>query len=481
MFKFIFLLFITNTINLVSSFYLPLANDNINLNNMYEIWHQKSWQNKKIYQNVLYPNQTHLETITNELSKSAPLIFAGESTQLKLDLAKASDGNAFVLMGGDCAETFREFSTQNVMNSYRILLQMTLILMYSTSKPIIKIGRMAGQFAKPRSSLTETILINGTSTEISSYRGDIINLEAIDSRIPNPDLMLKAYSQSVQTMNLIRALSEGGYADIQRIDKWNLDFVKQKNSLITKSYTELSNDVHKAINFIKATGINELNTVSKAKFYTAHESLLLPYEEALTRIDSTSNQYYACSAHMIWIGERTRQLDGAHVEFARGINNPVGIKISEKCDPIELIKLINILNPSNEKGKIVLITRMGKKINDFLPQIVKTITRKNLNIVWVCDPMHGNTIKLKNGLKTRLLKDIQNEFESFVKILTTNKVYPAGIHLELTGKDVIECLNDKKNIPESMTSLYETSCDPRLSASQCLELAFAISEMYKKM
>jgi len=355
--------------------------------------------------------------------------------------------------------------------------------MYSTSKPIIKIGRMAGQFAKPRSALTEVVSINGIDVELPSYRGDIVNLEpALPSqRIPNPDLMLKAYSQSIQTMNLIRALSEGGYADIDRIDKWNLDFVKQKDSFITESYSELSSNVNRAIKFIKATGINDLNTVSRAKFYTAHEALLLPYEEALTRIDSTTDKYYDCSAHMIWIGERSRQLDGAHVEFARGVNNPIGIKISEKCNPFELVNLIEILNPSNEKGKIVVITRMGKYINEFLPQIVKTINKKNINVVWVCDPMHGNTIKLSNGLKTRLLKDIKQEFESFINILQKNKAYPAGIHLELTGKDVIECLSDENNIPESMLSSYESSCDPRLSASQCLELAFSIADIYKNL
>jgi 3-deoxy-7-phosphoheptulonate synthase len=476
-------IFITVFFTQTYSLNFPLKNDHISLRNSFEIWNPSTWQTKKIYQNIIYKNETHLKLITDEISKSAPIIFAGESKQLKLDLAKASDGNAFILMGGDCAETFREFSTQNVMNTYRILLQMTLILMYSTSKPIIKIGRMAGQYAKPRSALTETIIEDGISIEVPSYRGDIINLETpnLHLREPNPDLMLKAYYQSVQTMNLIRALSEGGYADIERIDKWNLNFVKQKNNIITKSYTKLSSDVKHAIDFIKATGSYDLNTISKAKFYTAHEALLLPYEEALTRVDSTTNKYYDCSAHMIWIGERTRQLDSAHIEFARGISNPIGIKISEKCDPLELTRLVELINPSNEKGKIVIITRMGKKINEFLPKIVQIINKKNLNVVWVCDPMHGNTIKLNNGLKTRLLKDIKKEFESFIKILQINRAYPAGIHLELTGKDVIECLNDKNHIPDNMISSFESSCDPRLSASQCLELAFSISNMYKNL
>jgi len=475
--------FILISVPITNSLKFPLATDKVNLNNIYNIWHPASWKTKQVYQNVIYKNQTHLQTTVDELSRSAPLIFAGESKQLKLDLVKASEGNAFVLMGGDCAETFREFSTKNVMDTYRILLQMTLILMYSTSKPIIKIGRMAGQFAKPRSSETEIQSINDINIELPSYRGDIVNFEPFDllSREPNPDLMLKAYSQSVQTMNLIRALSEGGYADIERIDKWNLDFVKKNNSFISNSYNDLASDVHKAIKFIKATGSNNLESITKAKFYTAHEALLLPYEEALTRVDSTTNKYYDCSAHMIWIGERTRQLDGAHTEFVRGVNNPIGIKISEKCVPHELCQLIEMINPSNEKGKIVVITRMGKYINDFLPQIVQLITRKNLNVVWICDPMHGNTIKLSNGLKTRLLKDIKQEFESFIKILQRNRVYPAGIHLELTGKDVIECLNDENNIPESMLDCYESSCDPRLSASQCLELGFNIADIYNNL
>jgi 3-deoxy-7-phosphoheptulonate synthase len=431
-------------------------------------WTPHSWKTKNVYQDIIYPDLNELNTVTDELTKCAPLIFAGESNSLKKDLVKASKGEAFILMGGDCAETFREFKVTHIMDSYRILLQMTLIFMYGMSKPVVKIGRMAGQFAKPRSDTFETI----NNITLPSYRGDIVNLEEFNekSRIPNPKLMLKGYSQSVQTMNLIRALSEGGYANIERINDWNLNFVK--NTTIGKNYEVLSDNVNKALSFIKAIGIDSLEESKKAKFYTAHESLLLHYESAMTRIDSISGKYYDCSAHMLWIGERTRQLDGAHVEFARGIENPIGIKVSHKFDSLELEKIIRKINPDNNVGKIILITRMGENISKGLPLLVDMIKRRKLNVVWVCDPMHGNTIKLENGVKTRYVESIKKEYKFFNDYLRRNDIYPGGIHLEMTGRDVTECIyeDDKDKIMDK----YESSCDPRLSASQCLDLAFYI-------
>ena len=451
--------------------FLPLV---ISLKTQFD-WNPNSWKSKIIYQDVVYPNNELLNDVTTELSKCAPLIFAGEAESLKNELKKVNRGEAFLLMGGDCAETFREFSVENIMNTYRILLQMTLIFMYGMSKPVVKIGRMAGQFAKPRSDIYET----KNNVTLFSYRGDIINHEDFDElkRIPDPKLMVKGYSQSVQTMNLIRALSEGGYADIQRINDWNLNFVKNTES--SEKYETLANNVNKSLNFFKSIGLEKIEESKRAKFYTAHESLLLPYETALTRKDSISLNYYACSAHMLWIGERTRQLNGAHVEYARGLQNPVGIKISEKCDSSDLEKLIRIINPRNEEGKVVLICRMGKNISKGLPLLVDMIKRRHLNIVWICDPMHGNTVKLENGIKTRYIEDIKEEYTFFHNFLKKNNIFPGGIHLEMTGRDITECIdkNKDKDFINNMINNYESSCDPRLSASQCLDLAFYIASL----
>jgi len=456
---------------LIYLLFLPLV---ISLKTPFD-WNPNSWKSKIIYQDVVYPDNELLNEVTNDLSKCAPLIFAGEAESLKNELKKVNKGEAFLLMGGDCAETFREFSVENIMNTYRILLQMTLIFMYGMSKPVVKIGRMAGQFAKPRSDIYET----KNNITLFSYRGDIINNEDFDEfkRIPDPKLMIKGYSQSVQTMNLIRALSEGGYADIQRINDWNLNFVKNTES--SKKYETLVNNVNKALNFFKSIGLEKIEESKRAKFYTAHESLLLPYETALTRKDSISLNYYACSAHMLWIGERTRQLEGAHVEYARGLQNPVGIKISEKCDSADLEKLIRIINPRNEEGKVVLICRMGKNISKGLPLLVDMIKRRHLNIVWICDPMHGNTVKLENGIKTRYIEDIKEEYTFFHNYLKKNNIFPGGIHLEMTGRDITECIdkNKDKDFINNMSNNYESSCDPRLSASQCLDLAFYIASL----
>ena len=459
-----------NLLKILLLSFLTLSKSYLNMKNT-DNWSPQSWKSKKIYQPIDYQNIEELNKVTQELSKCTPLIFAGEADELKKNIIKASNGEAFILMGGDCAETFREFSVQNVMNTYRVLLQMTLIFMYGMSKPVVKIGRMAGQFAKPRSEIYETI----NEITLPSYRGDIVNLEPFDkiSREPDPQLMIKGYSQSVQTMNLIRALSQGGYANIERLKDWNLNFVKDNNS--NYNYEELSNNVKKAINFFKAIGLDKIEETRKADFYTAHESLLLPYESALTRKDSISGNYYDCSSHMIWIGERTRSLDSAHVEFARGIQNPVGIKISEKYNLSELESLIRLLNPNNIIGKIVLITRMGDKINSGLPPLVYMIKRRHLNVAWVSDPMHGNTIKLNNGIKTRYIESIKKEYKFFNDYLKSSNIFPAGIHLEMTGRNITECIyeNMTDNL-DDMINNYESSCDPRLSESQCLDLAFYI-------
>jgi 3-deoxy-7-phosphoheptulonate synthase len=433
-------------------------------------WNPKSWTTKKIYQNIEYPDVNQLNKVTNELDKCFPLIFAGEADLLKNELIKASNGEAFILMGGDCAETFREFNTQNIMNTYRVLLQMTLIFMYGLSKPVVKIGRMAGQFAKPRSEMYETI----NNITLPSYRGDIVNFEEFNeiSRIPNPELMIKAYSQSVQIMNLIRALSEGGYADIDRSNDWNLHFYLSEQKKESEKYGDITKNVNKALLFIKALGIDKLEESKRARFYTAHESLLLPYETSLTRKDSITQNYYGCSAHMLWLGERTRMIDGAHVEYLRGIENPIGIKISHKYDCNNIEQLIRTLNPLNKKGKIILIIRMGEYITEGLPSLLYWIEKRKLNVVWVSDPMHGNTVKLENGIKTRYMESIKKEYTFFHQFLKQNNVYPAGIHLEMTGRNVTECI--QKNMNENDITNYESSCDPRLSESQCIDLAFYI-------
>ena len=440
-------------------------------------WSPSSWRTKNVVQIPTYPNTRSLERVEKNLKNFPPLIFAGECRNLQQELADAGDGKRFILTAGDCAESFNDFSIQNVMNQYRIILQMTLILMYGINKPIVKIGRLAGQFAKPRSDLFET---QGDLT-LNSYQGDIINSYKFSkiSRRPNPYNMIKAYHQSCQTLNLLRALSSGGYASIERIHNWNLDFVKDYE--VNLKYKNLATSVQDCLNFLGSLDLKDEDVLKKAQIYTGHEGLLLPYEEALVRKDSTTSLYYDCSAHFLWVGERTRQLDGSHVEFFKGINNPIGIKISGNCDSDELVQLLNILNPDNKKGKITIITRMGSVIDTKLPQLIDKVINANKNVVWVCDPMHGNTKKLQNGLKTRFMYDIKKELELFFQIHKSKGTIPAGIHLELTGSDVTECvgsdflLNESKNMKEN----YKSLCDPRLNAAQSLELAFWISDFYK--
>ena len=442
-----------------------------------DIWSPSSWKNQKIRQIPKYPDAQVLEKTETELRQLPPLVYAGECRNLLNDLKEAGEGKRFVITAGDCAETFKDFSIQSVMNQYRIILQLTLILMYGINKPIVKIGRLAGQFAKPRTEPYETI----DDITLPAYQGDIINEYAfnLDARIPKPENMIKAYHQSCQTLNLLRALSSGGYASIDRIHQWNLDFVKDYD--VNQKYKKLADSVQECLNFLHSLDLKNEDVLQKAQFYTGHEGLLLPYEEALTRVDSTTQQHYDCSSHFVWIGERTRQLNSAHVEFFRGIYNPLGIKISANYDIDEVIRNIRTLNPTNIKGKISIITRMGNKIEDALPSLIKRINDENLNVVWICDPMHANTKKLPNGYKTRFMYDIKRELELFFKIHKQYGTIPAGIHLELTGNDVTECIGSDilVNTNKDITYNYKTLCDPRLNAAQSLELAFWLCDFYR--
>lgn len=440
-------------------------------------WSKNSWRKFPIKQQPIYLNNNDLKNVEDQLNNYSPLVFAGECNGLQESLAKISYGNGFLLMGGDCAESFNDFSVSNIRDTYRIMLQMGVILSYGTGMPVTKIGRIAGQFAKPRSDDFEII----DNKKINVYRGDIINSNEVSeqARKADPKRMLQAYHQSVQTLNILRAFSSGGYADISRIHAWNLDFTM--NTQIGSKYSLLSNKITDSLKFIKALGIN-INSVDfkQTNYYTAHESLLLNYEEALTRQDSISNNWYACSAHLLWIGERTRDLDGAHIEYIRGIKNPIGIKISEKCNPKELIEILDIVNPEDIPGKVVLITRMGStKIKQYLPPLINEIKKNAKNVVWCCDPMHGNTIKTDNGIKTRNFEFIKDEIFNFIDIHNKYNSIPGGIHLEMTGQNVTECIGSNIQNENDLKINYLSQCDPRLNSVQSLELAFLIAEKLK--
>ena len=443
---------------------------------MVEAWDKSSWRTKKRHQMPEYNDQEELNKVKNSLKSLPPLVFAGEVRNLKKDLAKVESGQAFLLQGGDCAESFEEFSADLIRDTFKVLLKMAVVLTFGGKKPVIKIGRMAGQFAKPRSSDFE--IINGQ--KLPSYRGDIINdIEpTIENRLPKPERMLKAYTQSSSTLNLLRAFSQGGFADISRVHSWVLE--STKGQVGYQKFFDLATKITNSLEFMSAAGVNSENSDSlrKVDFYTSHEALLLEYEEALCRLDSTTDLPVAGSGHMIWIGDRTRQIDGAHVEFCRGVQNPIGLKCGPSTDPDELIQLCKILNPKNEPGRLTLITRFGSElISDHLPKIIRSVKNANLRVVWSCDPMHGNTIKSSNGYKTRPFEKILAEVKTFFKIHISEGTFPGGIHVEMTGKDVTECTGGIKSIDdEDLHSRYHTACDPRLNASQSLELAFLIAE-----
>ena len=443
---------------------------------MDEVWEKSSWRVKKRHQMPEYNDPEELIKVENSLKSLPPLVFAGEVRNLKKDLAKVESGQAFLLQGGDCAESFEEFSADLIRDTFKVLLKMAVVLTFGGKKPVIKIGRMAGQFAKPRSSDFE--IINGQ--KLPSYRGDIINdIEpTIEHRLPKPERMLKAYTQSSSTLNLLRAFSQGGFADISRVHSWVLE--STKGQVGYQKFFDLATKITNSLEFMSAAGVNSENSDSlrKVDFYTSHEALLLEYEEALCRLDSTTGLPVAGSGHMIWIGDRTRQIDGAHVEFCKGVQNPIGLKCGPSTDPDELIQLCKILNPENESGRLTLITRFGSDlISDHLPKIIKSVKNAKLRVVWSCDPMHGNTIKSSNGYKTRPFEKILAEVKTFFKIHMSEGTFPGGVHVEMTGKDVTECTGGIKSIDdEDLHSRYHTACDPRLNASQSLELAFLIAE-----
>jgi len=444
-------------------------------------WTPKSWRDFPIKQQPTYQDKEVLEAVEKELSSYPPLIFAGEARRLKEKLAAAGRGEAFLLQGGDCAESFNDFNTQNIKNLFKLMLQMNMVLMYTTGKPIVKVGRVAGQFAKPRSSDFE----EKDGVKLPSYRGDIINSIEFseEARVPNPQNMLKAYNQSAATLNLLRAFSRGGLADLNKVHQWNLDFIKD-NSL-GKRYDELSDTIDHAMKFMGACGLtsNIIPQLHQTTLYTSHEALLLNYEEALTRQDSETGKWYDCSAHMLWIGDRTRDLNEAHIEYFRGIDNPIGCKVGPTMQPDELLELIDALNPTNEEGRLNLIVRMGAdKISEFFPTLLKAVRDAGKNVVWSIDPMHGNVEKSSTGFKTRDFANILSEVEQFFAIHKEQGTIAAGIHLEMTGNDVTECTGSTSCAitDEGLASRYHTQCDPRLNASQALELAFMLSDTIDK-
>jgi 3-deoxy-7-phosphoheptulonate synthase len=444
---------------------------------MTQAWKPEGWRTRPArHIPEDYPDLAHLGEVEATLRRYPPLVFAGEARRLKERLAEVAAGKAFLLQGGDCAESFKEFHPDNIRDTFRVILQMAVVLTFAAAKPVVKVGRIAGQFGKPRSSPLETI----DGVTLPSYRGDNINgMEFTSSaRIPNPDRLLQAYSQSAATLNLLRAFSQGGYADLTNVHKWTLGFIDRSSE--GERYRKLADKITETLEFMEACGITPTSTpnLRQVEFYTSHEALLLGYEEAMTRIDSTSGDWYDTSAHMVWIGDRTRQPDGAHVEFCRGIRNPIGIKCGPTLTPDDLLKLLDILNPTNEAGRIVLIARFGSDlVADGLPPLVRKVEAAGRKVVWSCDPMHGNTVKAQSGFKTRPFDRILSEVRQFVDIVSAEGGYPGGVHFEMTGQDVTECIGGAQAISdEDLSSRYHTHCDPRLNGPQALELAFLISE-----
>ena len=442
-------------------------------------WNLNSWTKFAAKHLPVYQGKEELDLVLSKIKKYPPLVFAGESRSLKKALASVVKGEAFLLQGGDCAESFAEFHPDNIRDTFKVILQMSLVLTASASVPVVKVGRIAGQFSKPRSAPTE----KKDGKELPSYLGDNINgMEFSEkARIPDPKRLFRAYSQSASTLNLLRAFSQGGFADLRQVHLWNLGFIKEKTK---GKYKEIEDKISDALAFMEACGINSDNNrrLRTVNFYTSHEALLLPFEECMTRVDSTTGEYHDTSAHFVWIGDRTRQIDGAHVEFCRGIKNPIGLKCGPSLKPDELIKLCNILNPENEPGRMTLISRFGAdNVEKFLPSLIKTVKKEGLNVVWSCDPMHGNTTKSNSGFKTRPFERVLHEVESFFDIHHDMGTYPGGVHLEMTGQNVTECIGGAQAIKdEDLSARYHTHCDPRLNASQAIELAFLISDKLRE-
>ncbi|AXH13333.1 class II 3-deoxy-7-phosphoheptulonate synthase [Halarcobacter bivalviorum] len=444
-------------------------------------WNPNSWRDFPIKQQPTYNDLDKLKKVETELASYPPLIFAEEARNLKAQLADVVNGKSFLLQGGDCAESFTSFNANNIKDLFKVMMQMAVVLTFSGGCPVVKVGRVAGQFAKPRSADFEEI--NGIA--LPSYRGDIVN--NIDftekDRIPKAKKLLKAYNQSAATLNLLRAFARGGMADLSKVHSWNLDFVKDNR--LGEMYEQLANKISETLDFMQACGITAGNTAQlrETVLYTSHEALLLNYEEALTRRDSLTNDWYNCSAHMLWIGDRTRELDGAHIEYFRGIKNPIGCKVGPSMKEDELIKLIDALNPENEAGRLNLIVRMGnEKIADNFPNLLRKVKSEGKNVLWSSDPMHGNTIKTDNGYKTRDFEAILGEVKQFFQIHKAEGTYAGGIHLEMTGQNVTECTGSSSSAitAEGLASRYHTQCDPRLNADQALELSFMIAETLKE-
>ena len=442
-------------------------------------WNPDSWRARPILQQPEWPADA-LAAAEAELRNSPPLVFAGEARRLRARLAEVAEGRAFLLQGGDCAESFAEFHADNIRDTFRVLLQMAIVLTFGAACPVVKVGRLAGQFAKPRSTDMEER--NGVS--LPSYRGDMVNAMEFtaEARNPDPTRLLRGYGQSAATLNLLRAFSQGGYADLHEVHRWNLGFVAR--SAQGTQYEDLADRLSETLSFMAACGLNSETTpqIRETELHTCHEALLLQYEEALTRVDSTTGDWYDCSAHMLWVGDRTRQPDGAHIEFLRGIGNPVGTKAGPSMTPDELLRLIDILNPDNEAGRLTVICRFGaEKVEEMLPPLVRAVETEGRKIVWACDPMHGNTVKASSGYKTRLFDRILAEVRGFFAVHRAEGTHAGGVHFEMTGQDVTECVGGAQAITEdALATRYHTHCDPRLNGSQALELAFLIADALKK-
>jgi len=445
----------------------------------YRDWTPDGWRSRPIRQAPSYPDATRLAATEARLARFPPLVFAGEARRLKSALELAADGRAFVLQGGDCAESFSDFTANIIRDTFRVLLQMAVVLTFGASLPVVKMGRMAGQFAKPRSSDNETI----SGVTLPAYRGDMINGPEFtqEARMPDPARMEFGYFQSASTLNLLRAFSSGGYADLHEVHRWNLDFVAR--SPLAERYRDLCQRIDETLAFMAACGMNSNSSrqIRETDFYTSHEALLLPYEQALTRVDSTTGHWYGCSAHFLWIGDRTRQPDGAHVEFLRGVKNPIGVKIGPTMPESDLLRILAILNPANEPGRVTLISRMGAdKVLSRLPPLLRAVRREGASVVWLCDPMHGNTVTTAANVKTRSFDAILTEVKRFFDAHAAEGTIAGGVHVEMTGRNVTECTGGAHRLTEAdLATAYETNCDPRLNAEQALELAFLVAQELK--
>ena len=443
-------------------------------------WTLDSWRNHEAKQQPTYPDAAKLAAQEARLRAYPPLVFAGEARRLKAALAEVAEGRAIVLQGGDCAESFQDFTANVIRDTFRVLLQMAVVLTFGSSMPVVKIGRMAGQFAKPRSSDNET----KDGVTLPSYRGDIVNGPdfTAEARIPDPARMEFGYFQSAGTLNLLRAFASGGYADLHEVHRWNLGFVAR--SPLAARYQDLAHRIDETLRFMAACGINSASTpqIRETDFYTSHEALLLPYEQALTRVDSLTNDPYACSAHFLWIGDRTRQPDGAHIEFLRGVKNPLGMKVGPTTTTDDLLRICDTLNPANEPGRLTLIARMGaEKVETLLPPLLRAVQQAGRKVVWLCDPMHGNTITATSGYKTRNFDAILTEVRRFFDAHTAEGTWAGGVHVEMTGQPVTECTGGAHQLTDAdLAKRYETVVDPRLNAEQSLELAFLVAEELKR-